>query len=150
MSGAKRVGLFLTVLCAAATAQKTVSPPAPVRVYGLAYPRLAAQAGTAGTVILRCTISPGGAVAAVQVVSGPPILADAASANAARWRFRPAPAPADSTVTLTYRFELRDTASSAEPAEFRYDVPDVVVVSAVRPRFLPSSAGVPAKPGKSR
>jgi protein TonB len=53
------------------------------------YPSFARQAHREGTVELRATISSDGAVKDVQVLSGDPVLAQAARDAVAQWRFRP-------------------------------------------------------------
>lgn len=53
------------------------------------YPSFARQAHREGTVELRATISSDGAVKDLQVLSGDPVLAQAAREAVAQWRFRP-------------------------------------------------------------
>lgn len=53
------------------------------------YPMFARQTHREGTVELRATISIDGAVRDLQVLSGDPVLAKAASDAVAQWRFRP-------------------------------------------------------------
>jgi protein TonB len=53
------------------------------------YPNFARQAHREGTVELRATISSDGVVRDVQVLSGDPVLAQAARDAVAQWRFRP-------------------------------------------------------------
>jgi periplasmic protein TonB len=53
------------------------------------YPSFARQAHREGTVELRATISSDGVVRDVQVLSGDPVLAQAARDAVAQWRFRP-------------------------------------------------------------
>jgi TonB family protein len=53
------------------------------------YPSFARQAHREGTVELRATISSDGVVRDLQVLSGDPVLAQAAREAVAQWRFRP-------------------------------------------------------------
>jgi periplasmic protein TonB len=53
------------------------------------YPNFARQSHREGTVELRATISSDGVVRDVQVLSGDPVLAQAAREAVAQWRFRP-------------------------------------------------------------
>jgi TonB family protein len=53
------------------------------------YPEEARQQEIQGAVVLDVRISPDGAVQVVNVLSGPPLLADAATHAVKQWRFRP-------------------------------------------------------------
>jgi protein TonB len=53
------------------------------------YPNFAKQTHREGTVELRAIISTDGAVKDLQVLSGDPVLAQAARDAVAQWRFRP-------------------------------------------------------------
>lgn len=61
----------------------------PIKMKRADYPQLAAQRGLQGQVILKVTISEAGDVDEVEVVSGDPILADAAVRAAKKWKFKP-------------------------------------------------------------
>jgi TonB family protein len=110
----------------------------PARVYGLDYPRLAAQAGVQGTVVVRCELGRDGSVTSVKTVTGPAILADAASANASKWKF-PRPKRKAERVELIYRFELCE--STTPKSEFIFEPPNLVIVSSNRPYFMPTALG---------
>jgi protein TonB len=66
-----------------------VREPVKVRHVDPAYPPLALAARVQGTVVLQCVITTEGAVAEVSVVSGHPLLNEAAVAAVSRWRYRP-------------------------------------------------------------
>lgn len=72
------------------------------------YPEQARQQQIQGAVVLEARIGPDGAVQELKLVSGPPLLAEAAIAAVKQWRFRPrqahgAPAEMQTTVTLNFR-----------------------------------------------
>ena len=53
------------------------------------YPIDAKKAGVSGTVVLRATIGTDGIVKALQVISGPELLRQAALDAVHQWRYRP-------------------------------------------------------------
>jgi TonB family protein len=65
-------------------AANPVSSPAP------SYPPLALQAGVQGTVRLEVSIGADGTVTNIKLVSGPPLLVQAAVSAVQAWRYRPA------------------------------------------------------------
>jgi TonB family protein len=64
-------------------AANLVSSPAP------AYPELARQAGVQGVVHLQAHIAPDGSVKSLQLVSGPPLLVQAALQAVQQWKWQP-------------------------------------------------------------
>jgi TonB family protein len=71
------------------------------------YPSVARSSGIAGNVVLQASISPAGIVVATKVLSGPPVLRQAAVDAVRRWKYRPAklngdPVAVDITVTLAF------------------------------------------------
>jgi periplasmic protein TonB len=54
-----------------------------------AYPAIARQARIQGTVLLRATISKDGTIENLQLLSGHPMLAQAAIEAVRQWRYRP-------------------------------------------------------------
>ncbi|MBS1813619.1 MAG: TonB family protein [Acidobacteria bacterium] len=77
--------------------------PAPV------YPAAASAARVAGEVRVQASIDRDGNVAAARVISGPPLLRDAALDAVHQWRFRPRVShgkPAPSSATAVLDFEL--------------------------------------------
>jgi protein TonB len=78
-----------------------LSQPQPV------YPPLARSVRIQGDVVLRAIIDKEGGVAELQVVSGHPILAQAALAAVRAWRYRPTllngePVEVETTITVTF------------------------------------------------
>src|SRR5207302_1474454 len=96
-------GAFSGVLGGAATAPVVPPPPAtgPVRVGGNVkqpkivhieqphYPPLAKRAGIEGIVIVEATVTPDGSVDKVKVISGPPLLTEAAAEAVSHWTYEP-------------------------------------------------------------
>jgi protein TonB len=77
--------------------------PAPV------YPAIAKAAHTSGTVVLAATIDHQGKIANLRVVSGPPLLREAALTAVQQWRYRPYflnNQPVDVETTINVVFSL--------------------------------------------
>jgi TonB family protein len=74
----------------AAPVSKGVVAPVLVKKVTPMYPTQARVQRLSGSVILDATVAPNGSVNKVAVVSGPPILAAAASAAVREWRYKPA------------------------------------------------------------
>ena len=75
-----------------------------------AYPRLALQAHISGTVELSLEVRPDGSIASTTVVSGHPMLTEAASQSARQTKFRCEGCSQPLTpYRMTYKFELGDT-----------------------------------------
>ncbi len=73
------------------------------------YPVGAISRRVEGTVKMHITVSANGTVRDVQVVSGPPMLADAAAKAAKQWLYSPMTMnskPTDSTVDISVAFHL--------------------------------------------
>jgi TonB family protein len=71
------------------------------------YPRKARAARVSGTVVLQATIGTDGGVEALQVISGPPMLRQAALNAVNGWRYRPYtlngwPTPIETTVDVVF------------------------------------------------
>ncbi len=94
----------------------------PVRVSGMVeaglllnrtiplYPPIAKATGTQGTVVLQATISRGGTIENLHVVSGPSLLQQAALDAVKSWKYRPYlldGAPVDVETTVNVIFTLR-------------------------------------------
>jgi protein TonB len=100
-----------------------VAPPSkPVRVGGdmreprllkivpPIYPKLASQARVAGTVVLEATLMPDGTVQEIRVISGHPLLVQAAIDSVKQWRYEPTMlngAPVSVILTATVHFRSR-------------------------------------------
>jgi protein TonB len=95
------------------------APPAPVKRGGDVqapklvssvmpiYPTMAKSSGITGNVVIEVSISATGAVVATKVLSGPPVLRQAAVDALRRWKYRPAtlngvPSAVDITVTMAF------------------------------------------------
>lgn len=70
----------------------------------LAYPPIARQTNSAGTVELQLAVSAAGTVTHVAILAGPALLTASAVDSVERWRF--AAAPADSVETVRFKYEL--------------------------------------------
>jgi protein TonB len=71
------------------------------------YPRIAIITRLSGTVVLRATIGTDGEVHGIEVVSGNPILAEAARAAVRQWRYRPTlldgqPVEVETQITVNF------------------------------------------------
>ena len=71
------------------------------------YPHIAQMTHTQGTVLLRAMISREGRIESLQVVSGPPLLVNAALDAVRQWRYRPFflngdPVPVETQVTVHF------------------------------------------------
>lgn len=101
-------------------APKSSGPKAPVRVGGRVkeprlitrvdpiYPALAKQTHMQGSVVIDAIIDEHGEVVEMKVVSGPPLLIQAAMDAVRRWRYEPTylneePVPVQLNVTVTFR-----------------------------------------------
>ena len=87
-----------------------IREPVKVRDVAPAYPPLAVAARVQGAVVLQCVITTEGRVSEVVVVSGHPLLDDAAVAAVRRWRYRPTllnGEPVSVILTVTVTFSLR-------------------------------------------
>lgn len=73
------------------------------------YPRLARQAHIQGEVVMSAVISKDGTIENLQVLSGHPLLVQAAIDAVKQWRYRPfmlsgEPVEVETTITATFRF----------------------------------------------
>jgi len=71
------------------------------------YPPIARAAGVQGTVVLEATISKGGSIENLRVLSGPQMLQQAAIDAVSRWRYRPyllngGPVEVETTVSVVF------------------------------------------------
>lgn len=66
-----------------------IKPPVRVAYVAPDYPALARAAGVGGIVVLDCTIDRDGHVVDVRVLSGHPLLNEAATSAVRQWRYRP-------------------------------------------------------------
>jgi periplasmic protein TonB len=87
-----------------------IQPPERVAYVAPVYPPIAQAAGVGGVVILDCTIAPDGRVVDVRVLSGHPLLNEAALAAVRQWRYRATRldgVPVAVLMTVTVRFVAR-------------------------------------------
>lgn len=73
-----------------------------VRVKPPRYPRLAARMGVAGTVKLNATVESDGKVSDVEVMSGHPLLAGAASQAIEDWKYEPSNEKSTQSITVDF------------------------------------------------
>ena len=88
-----------------------IRPPVKIRHVAPVYPTLALQARLEAIVILEAVIADDGAVDAVKVLRGHPLLDQAAVDAVRQWRFTPTllngqPVPVVMTVTVAFRLSL--------------------------------------------
>jgi periplasmic protein TonB len=86
---------------------RLVRPPTKLRDARPIYPDIARQARVQGAVVIACIIAPDGRVDEVQVVSGHPLLQEAALDAVRQWRYTPSllngvPVPVIMTVTVNF------------------------------------------------
>lgn len=87
-----------------------IQPPTRVVYVPPVYPSIAQAAGIGGVVILDCTIAPDGHVVDVRVLSGHPLLNEAAVNAVRQWRYRATRldgVPVAVLMTVTVRFIAR-------------------------------------------
>lgn len=87
-----------------------IQAPRKIRHLVPEYPDLARRAGVAGVVILECVIARDGLVQSVQVLSGHPLLNEAAVRAVRQWAYRPTllnGVPVEVVMTVTVRFTTR-------------------------------------------
>lgn len=66
-----------------------VKEPRPLKMVPPIYPPLASRARVSGTVVLEATLTAQGTVEEIRVVSGHPLLLDAAIACVKQWQYEP-------------------------------------------------------------
>jgi protein TonB len=66
-----------------------VREPRPIKVVPPVYPALASRAHVSGTVILEATLTTGGTVSEIRVISGHPLLVQAAIDCVKQWQYEP-------------------------------------------------------------
>ncbi|GAC1678672.1 MAG: hypothetical protein PVS2B2_15950 [Candidatus Acidiferrum sp.] len=86
------------------------------------YPPLARQARIEGQVKLRLSVGEAGNVRNVEILSGHPLLVDAAKANMLAWKFAP-PGGGSKEFEFAYDFVLGDTTTSWSNEEVSLDMP---------------------------
>ena len=87
-----------------------VDAPARIHFVKPEYPRVAIAAGLQGDVSIDCVIAPDGTVREARILSGSPLLREAALSAVRQWRYtRPRlnDVPISVLLTVTVHFELR-------------------------------------------
>ena len=127
-----RACLFISVFvyCSSALSQRANVLPDVLAAAVPLYPPLARAAQVQGTVVVKVVVE-GGKVQSTKVVSGHPMLSDAAKSNLATWKLFPLPAQ---TFAVTYHYELNDRCK--EKPSVTADFPtEVTVCSKTTPPF---------------
>jgi TonB family protein len=108
----------------------------PAEIVGLNYPRIARQARITGLVVVRVSVKASGSAREADVVSGHPLLGEAARLNALDWKFRTVGSRSDKSdeVFLVYRFVLRGNCAAKNCRElFVVEYPNFVLVRSEMP-----------------
>ena len=85
-----------------------VKEPKPVKMVPPVYPQVASRAHVSGIVVLEATLTTDGLVSDIRVISGHPLLTDAAIQCVKQWRYEPTllnGAPIAVILTAKVRFE---------------------------------------------
>jgi TonB family protein len=129
--------LFLVLVCSITAAIAKGGGPA--KLNSLEYPVPALRAGIEGQVTLNCVILPTGKVGAVHIIDGPKILAEAAAENISDWEFEATPStPSPRHLVMIYRFQIEAAVDDGRAApSFRFESPNIVTVTALRPLAAP-------------
>src|ERR1035441_1940413 len=114
------------------TVNKTAaSEISPTRIVGVRYPRLALLAVVQGRVELEALLSTEGTVKEIKVVSGHPLLNDAAKNSLEQWRFAGcAPTGVPCTAKVTFVFVLEKGICDIDqcPNDLQIDLPGTVTI----------------------
>jgi TonB family protein len=109
-----------------AHALKIVVAPRPVSVVRPAYPKGARKKKIEGSVLLRATVALDGSLRDITVVSGDPILADAALEAVRQWRYQPSKVngePIEAQHEITVTFKRDESTAQIGPDDLSPDVP---------------------------
>jgi TonB family protein len=109
------------------------------------YPRLARQARISGTVKIHFSVDASGTVADTRVVSGHPLLAEAALRSVRAWKFEPL-GSGQINSEINFEFALLDVASGGYREEVTLDLPGVIRVL-VTPPIINTTVSEVAKRG---
>ena len=93
---------FLLVSLFAPVSRAQESKRKIIKKEDVVYPSVLKSKGIGGTVQLRVTVKPDGAVKNVEVLGGSAALADAATDSVRHWRFEPATAETQTTVVVKF------------------------------------------------
>jgi TonB family protein len=107
-------------------AQKIVVAPRPISVVRPKYPKEARKKKIEGPVVLRATVTLDGNLKDITVVSGDPILADAALEAVRQWRYQPSKIngdPVEAQHDITVTFKRDESTAQIGPDDLSPDVP---------------------------
>jgi len=96
------------------------------------YPPLARQARIYGIVKIDFSVDASGAVKDARIVSGHPLLAQAALANVRTWKFAPL-GDGEINSEISFEFGLRDAANGGSQEQVTLDLPGVIRVLTTPP-----------------
>jgi TonB family protein len=109
----------------------------PSKIESFHYPMVARAAGIQGVVVLSCTIDANGAISAASVVSGNPLLSQAAIEAIKAWKFSQTGSFAQSPLQLTIEFHLegrcKDECCPEKSEKFVFRYPDRVLLTSKKP-----------------
>lgn len=114
----------------------------PVRLSSFDYPNLAVQAIMAGPVVLEVTLAAGGDVSRTKVISGHPILANAAVTAITRWRFDhrcpDKKQDGEEPFQITFDFKIEGVVSDRPRTKLEYHYPNRVVIMGEATHYQPA------------
>jgi TonB family protein len=103
-----------------------VVPPRPISVVRPKYPKEARKKKIEGPVVLRASVTLDGTLRDLTVVSGDPILADAALEAVRQWRYQPSKVngePVEAQHEITVTFKRDESTAYLGPDDLSPDVP---------------------------
>jgi TonB family protein len=133
--------LSITFCCAAAVVPMTraMAQDSPSQARSLVhrvdpeYPKIAKQTGAKGQVIMDVTVAPDGHVSAIKVVSGHPMLQNAAKEAVMQWTY--APQPTETVARVTLDFVGESPSGSASPSAPSGQIQQAVLISRKEPVY---------------
>jgi TonB family protein len=105
---------------------KVVVAPRPISVVRPKYPKEARKRKIEGPVVVRATVALDGSLRDITVVSGDPILADAALEAVRQWRYQPSKVngePVEAQHEITVTFKRDQSTAYLGPDDLSPDVP---------------------------
>lgn len=125
-----RAAIALALIPGSAVCQTATLEIAPTRIVGVQYPRLAHLAVVQGRVELEALLSTEGVVKEITVISGHPLLNDAAKNSLEKWRFAGCTSGASCTAKVTFVFVLEKGICDIDqcPNDLQIDLPGTVTI----------------------
>jgi hypothetical protein len=109
----------------------------PKRLFGCVYPVLAHLAAIQGPVQLEASVSGTGAVSAVRVIAGHPLLTPTAVDSLKRWVFPPCDGEGcNVSVKFAFILEAGECTISECPREIQFDWPGTLIVRSKHARAI--------------